>query len=86
MNEHMTGQQVIGGMGGMWIPILFWILIAVVAILLFKWIREGTREDEPQPPADSSQPPLEILKQRFARGEIDQATYERMRKELDDGP
>ena len=34
-------------------------------------------------PAPSSQTPLEILKARYARGEIDREEYEQMRRDLE---
>jgi len=33
------------------------------------------------PPADRA--PLDILRERYAKGEIDEATFERMKRELD---
>lgn len=60
-------------MGGMW---LWWLLIiagvALVSWLVFSTARKGGS------PADS---PEAILKKRYAKGEIDRETYERM---LDD--
>ena len=34
-------------------------------------------------PAQTSQTPLELLKERYARGEISRAEYDQMRKELE---
>jgi len=66
------------GLGGgfMWI---FWIVL----VLLVVWLARtgfGTRQD---PGSNGASPSaLDILKQRYARGEIDQDEYERKRKDL----
>jgi putative membrane protein len=70
----MWGNQ--GFMGGfMWI---FWIAIIVGIILLVKWIVQQNRPGGQQQGENS----LEILKKRYARGEIDKEEYDRIRKDL----
>ncbi len=67
-----------GGMGG--VMILFWIIVIVALVLLFSGIftgRSGTRGDTRQEP-DA----LQILKRRYASGEIDKTQFEAMRKDL----
>lgn len=65
------------GMGlGMWI---FWILLIVIIIALVK-VFAGSGSG---PTAPSHESPLEILKARYARGEIDEEEFERRRKELE---
>ncbi len=83
MNQ-MAEQSVIGSVDGMWIPIFFWVLTAAVAFLLYKWMRDASREDDTPPAKVTHENAREILEKRFARGEIDQATYERMLRELND--
>ena len=62
----------IGGMGALWpLFILFWILLIAGVVVVIGWLLRGK--------ADS---PLEILRRRYARGEIDRETYTRMRQEL----
>ncbi len=70
----MWGNQ--GFMGGfMWI---FWIAIIVGIIFLVKWrvmqCRPGGQQRE--------ESPLEILKKRYARGEIDKEEFEQKKKDL----
>ena len=64
------------GLGGgfMW---LFWILLIVVIVWVVKAATsaDGKRDS-------SHRSPLEILQERFARGEIDEEEYERKRNLL----
>ena len=65
------------GGGFMWI---FWILLIVVIVWVIKAATDsGTGNNN----SHSEESPLEILKKRYARGEIDEAEYERRRKELE---
>ena len=57
---------------------LFWILLVVVIVLAVHALWSGKRDS---PGSDRS--PLEVLQERFARGEIDEAEYERKRKVLE---
>ncbi len=70
----MWGNQ--GFMGGfMWI---FWIAIIVGIIFLVKWIVIQSRPGGQQQGENS----LEILKKRYARGEIDKEEFEQKKKDL----
>lgn len=70
MFEHGYGMGFGGGF--MW---LFWILIIVVVVLLIRSVTVRT-------PSEATDHALEILKERYARGEIEQEEYERKRREL----
>ena len=65
---------------------LFWLALVAVAVwALVRWIGHATRPtNHPQSPQvpTSQQSPLDILKARYARGEIDSATYQAMREQL----
>ena len=65
-----------GGFGG-WMG-FGWIfgvaLVAVVFWVLLKSVRSGS--------SDSPESPEQILKRRYAKGEIDRETYQRMMSEL----
>ncbi len=64
------------GGGFMWI---FWILLIVVIVWVIKAASgSGTGSNN-----NIEESPLEILKKRYARGEIDEAEFERRRKELE---
>lgn len=67
-----------GWMGtGMW---LFWILLFVLVVVLIRVAAGGDSSASPPGREDS---PLEILKARYARGEIDEEEYRRRRQELE---
>ncbi len=68
--------------GGMWVLfVLFWILVIAGVVLIVRWLIGGAEKT----PASESL--LDILKKRYARGEIDRETFERMKKDLDgEGP
>lgn len=63
------------GWGMPFFGLFFWALIIAGIVFLVRWIighKEGDVQTEP----------LDILRQRYARGEIDRETYERMKKDL----
>jgi len=70
----MWGNQ--GFMGGF--MLIFWIAIIVGIILLVKWIVQQNRPGGQQQGENS----LEILKKRYARGEIDKEEFEQKKKDL----
>lgn len=65
------------GPWGMLVNLAFWILIIFLAIWLFQSV---FRKRRTAPPSTSS--PLEVLKHRYAAGEIDREEFERIKKEL----
>ena len=74
MMGYYGGFGVLGGLG-MGLGMILWIALIAVAVwaatsLFSNWARS----------ADES--PLEILKRRYARGEISQAEYEQARANL----
>ncbi|NOQ88459.1 MAG: SHOCT domain-containing protein [Gammaproteobacteria bacterium] len=61
---------------GMWI---FWILVIVGVALIAKLLIVGSSNQSSMISAS----PLEILKKRYASGEINQEEFESMKKELE---
>ena len=72
----MMGDGFSMGFGGgfMW---LFWILPIVVIVWAVKAVVGSGKN-----PADTGKSALDILKERYARGEIDQEEFEQKRKDL----
>lgn len=72
-----------GGWEGMFFGPLFMVLVlaAVIAVVLLLVRRPGGSWHSTMPPL-SGRTALDILKERFARGEIDKADYEERRRVL----
>ena len=69
------GHMMFGGL----MMILFWGGIAVLVVLLLRHLGSGSSRHQAAP---HRQTPIEILRERFARGEIDRTEYEQRRKLL----
>lgn len=67
-------------MGLIWLAFLALIIVGAVLV-----IRSFTRNDQRAAPTATSKTALDILAERFARGEIDQGEYEERRRLLE-GP
>jgi putative membrane protein len=66
-----------GMSSGMWIlGLIFWILVLVGLILLIKYLWEGAGAKRMEESA------LEVLKKRYARGEISKEEFEEKKKDL----
>jgi putative membrane protein len=78
-----------GGFGlvslvGFLIVIVFWGLVIAALVLGIRWlIRADRRGQLPPPPATPD--PLEVLRHRYAKGEIDEEEFDRRRKTLTGG-
>jgi putative membrane protein len=70
-----------GGMGwvGMTLMLLFWVLVIAGVIVLLRRIR--ARDLDPDRAAHRSA--LDVLKERYARGEIDREEFEQKRRDLE---
>lgn len=76
MWDHMSGYGG-GWMGYGFLPMgLIWLLLLVAAVVLVVWLvgRAGG--------GGQGDGALEILRQRYARGELDREEFERMKEEL----
>lgn len=74
-NNMMGGWNGFGLLG--WLPmLLLWVLLILGVVAFIRYLsRSGQR--------DSSRTPLEILKERYVRGEIDKKEFEQMKKDLE---
>lgn len=70
-----------GWMGLGWIfMVLVWVLIILGVIALVRWLgTSGSDRREAQ-----RKTPLEILQERYARGEIEREEYEQKRRDLEE--
>lgn len=57
--------------------LLFWILAILGIIVLVKWLLEKDRK-----PTEGGESALEILKKRYAKGEIDKEEFEQKKRDL----
>ena len=65
------------GYGGMFMGLLFFILIAALVYFIIQALNAKGRP--PVPPES----PLDILKKRYAKGEITKEEYEKIKKDLE---
>ncbi len=83
-NWHM-GRWMTGGWGvgwfGMLFNLLFWGLIIVGLVFLIRWLIQTTI-DKDQSGVNLGSNAMEILKERYARGEINRGEFESMKKDL----
>ncbi|OQW35737.1 MAG: hypothetical protein A4E20_09125 [Nitrospira sp. SG-bin2] len=60
---------------GLLLMVLFWVFVIVGVVYLVRWLmRQGI--------ADRPESSLDILKKRYARGEISKQEFEEMRQDL----
>ena len=76
------GSGMMGGWGmgwfGMIFMMIFWVLIIVGLVFLIKWLIQNTSGKK----SEGESRALDILKERYARGEIDQSEFAAMKKDL----
>mgnify|MGYP003571027013 FL=1 len=81
MMDMMNDGAGWGMTGSMWFfSILFWVLVVAGAVLIVKWVMERNKDE-----LSSNESPLDIPKKRYARGEVDRETFERMKKDIEGG-
>ncbi len=68
-----------GWFGGIFM-LLFWVLALVALVFLIKWLVQSTRGGAAYPQTASRA--LDILKERYARGEIDKKEFEEKKRDL----
>ncbi len=73
-NNMMGGWNGFGVLG--WLPMLFfWILIILGVIALLRYLGQSRKHE-------GDKTPLEMLKERYAKGEINKKEFEEMKKDL----
>ncbi|HEX6268298.1 MAG TPA: SHOCT domain-containing protein [Burkholderiales bacterium] len=77
------------GMGWGWIGLgmvhmlLFWVLVILGIVVLVRWLAGGPREDWPRGDAPRA---LDILKARYAKGELTREQFEQMKRDIGESP
>ncbi|MBR9917703.1 SHOCT domain-containing protein [bacterium] len=71
-------MQCLNGFGGGWMMILWWLLIFVIGYGFFQFFRANQQQK-----LNSEESPLEILKKRYAGGEISKTEFEQKKAELE---
>ena len=79
MGPGMMGEWGMGWFGGIFM-IIFWILVLVGLVFVIRWLVQSTSKkgDTDQHRSQA----MDILKERYARGEIDRAQFETMKRDL----
>lgn len=68
------------GWGGMWFGWIFWLLfLGVIIWAVIRFTNSGQTRNQTGTNHDS---PMDILKKRYARGEINKEQFEEMKKDL----
>ena len=76
----MDGYGMGGGFGfGGGFMILWWIVIIAVVVMVIKWLTSSYGESGGGSRESNA---LEILKERYARGEIDEKEFQKRKREL----
>jgi putative membrane protein len=74
---------------GMWFGWIFW--VGIIALIIWLLVNQGNRnreyyqhQNQSPPPAHPQQQesPLDIIKMRYAKGEITKEQFEQMKKDL----
>ena len=95
LRGYGPGLSHLGLAGWIWViaQVAFWVLVIVFIVLGVRWLLRADRFHRPPdpppgpvvPPPPRPDDPLEILRQRYARGEIDDEEYTRRKTTLSGG-
>jgi putative membrane protein len=72
------------GMGWGWMSLgfihmaLFWVLMILGIVVLVKWLGSGSSPPHPEKRA------IDILKERYAKGELTREQFEQMKRDVSD--
>lgn len=65
------------GFGGFLLMVVWWAIIVYVVALAIRWIMDGTRHE-----GRHGKSAIDILKERYAKGEIDRKEFEEKKKDI----
>jgi putative membrane protein len=84
-NNWYMGRGMMGGWGmggfGMIFMLIFWVLVIVGVIFLIRWLAQNTGKKGHSSTGTGSQA-MDILKERYVRGDITRDQFETMKKEI----
>jgi len=78
---HMGGHWGGGFLGPVYMIVIFAVVIALV-VLLVRWLGDAPGRHDGHRGTTHRQTPLDILEERFARGEVEAEEFEKRRKLL----
>lgn len=81
---YMPYGMMMGGSGAGVVMILFWVIVVVALALAVSGILGGQSDNRSDVACGCGSEALEILKQRYARGDIEHEEYELKKRELRD--
>jgi len=70
------GGMVFGGFGSLFM-VFFWALVIIAVVYVIKIVMSGTKD------RGKTETVIDILKKRYAQGEINKKEFEEKKKELD---
>jgi putative membrane protein len=79
MGPGMMGWGIMGWFGPIFM-VMFWVLLIVLAVLLIRWLLSSGHAGNRNYVQNESA--MEILKKRYARGEIDKEEFETKERDL----
>jgi len=79
----MMGSGLMGGFGAMGLMGVFWVVVIGLVVWAIVAAGRGGGRSSGVEPSGHSESALEILKRRYARGEINKAEYEEKKKDLE---
>lgn len=79
--QHMMGYGWIGWLVGGLVMLLFWGGLIALVVFTVRTLSGANRNQDTKAPSEETA--LDILKRRYAQGEIDKAEYEAIRRDIE---